>query len=182
MIFFYLLFAHLLGDFVFQTYELVKLKKKSLFGLFLHCFIHFSLSFFIIFLFFRTNIQNLFIAIIFVSIAHFFIDLSKIKLESKTKKRVSLFIIDQILHIVVIFIASEYLSVFFNNPEKKLMELLIFLSVLIVLVQGIEVFNYQRLLEIKNKSKFKRSTKNLKNRIIILIVLTTIYYIIKYLF
>ncbi len=91
------LFAHLLGDFVLQTKKMVlhkrRLKEKS-WVLYAHCLLHAGL----IYIFSPNKIIWLIPAIVFVT--HYFIDLWKLHQKNTALN----FIIDQVLHIIVLVI------------------------------------------------------------------------------
>ena len=94
-----LLLAHFLGDFLFQPQSWVenKEKKKLKSGkFFLHILIHCGLIF--LFLWDIT----LWPLALSVTISHFLIDMSKLYL-SRSKTRVTWFILDQVLHLISIF-------------------------------------------------------------------------------
>ena len=175
MNFLYLLFAHLIGDFVLQTYDLVKLKKKSLFGILIHSIIHFSVIFFLLFAVFKSFENEILIAAIFVSSMHFFIDKAKIEYEKHRNLRVRPFLLDQFLHLFVIFIASLYLNAFLKPEFNRLAEFCIFASALIILTQGVEIFKLQKSIENGKKLKPKQSKKALKIRVFLLILVYLLY-------
>lgn len=91
------IFAHLLGDFVLQTRAMVRHKqrlKSRSWVLYLHCIIHGVL----VYLFVPS--WNLWIVPLLVMLTHFIIDWWKLNQSDK----VVYFIIDQLLHILVLFI------------------------------------------------------------------------------
>lgn len=103
-----LLLAHFVGDFVFQPYKWVKSKEKK--GIksnyfWFHIGIHF------LFLFLATSFKvSLIPVVISIGVSHFIIDLLKIKLSDKFPT-VYLFFADQVLHLLVILIAT---GLYFN--------------------------------------------------------------------
>lgn len=119
MIFFPLILAHLLGDFVLQPNSWVldkerkRLKSKYLY---IHVLIHTVLSFL-----FLWNVELWWVALV-VGITHFFIDAAKLTFQNiKTKK--TWFFADQILHIAVILGLSYYFKEFdfeFLHSQKFL--------------------------------------------------------------
>lgn len=98
-IFLLLLLSHLLGDFVFQTDQVVEKKRKKLIWLGIHSAIPSIIAFCLL-----ANGQLWFIPLIML-ITHAAIDFSKSKLESG-KNPFLLFVIDQFLHIIVLFFLS----------------------------------------------------------------------------
>lgn len=128
MIFLQLFLAHVLTDFVFQTSKWVKQKQKkkskSIF-LYLHAFLAGLLSFLLL----RDWDQIL--VPVFIGITHFVIDLWKL---NQKKDNLKYFLLDQLLHVLVIIIACLYLSSSFEEIGPRLIQLLdsySFLSILI---------------------------------------------------
>lgn len=97
LIFYQWLFAHLLGDFVFQTKKMVlhkrRLKERS-WILYVHCLLHAGL----IYIF--SPDKSIWLIPVIVFITHFIIDRWKLEMENKA----IYFIIDQVLHIAVLFL------------------------------------------------------------------------------
>ncbi|KEZ94678.1 DUF3307 domain-containing protein [Nonlabens ulvanivorans] len=94
-----LLIAHFLGDFILQTNSFTKKKEKHQLKsphLYIHAIIHGLLA-----LLFLNEIELWWAALI-ITITHLIIDAGKLKLTTKKNSR-SLFLIDQLLHILVIF-------------------------------------------------------------------------------
>lgn len=119
MIFFTLILAHLLGDFVLQpnTWVLDKERKrlKSKY-LYIHVFIHTVLSFL-----FLWNVELWWVALL-VGITHFLIDAAKLSFQS-IKTRKIWFFADQLMHIAVILGLSYYFKEFnfeFLHSQKFL--------------------------------------------------------------
>lgn len=112
LIFYQWLFAHLLGDFVFQTKKMVlhkrRLKERS-WVLYVHCLLHAGL----IYIFSPDKTIWLIPAIVFIT--HYFIDLWKLN----QKNTALYFIIDQALHIIVLGI----LWMIFYQPPGWLMNI-----------------------------------------------------------
>lgn len=103
-----LLIGHFLGDFIFQTDQIFRLKINSRKGLFLHSFFVFLPTLISLFLF----LKNFFFSLLFSFItflSHYFIDLLKSK--NNLDNGIN-FILDQLLHFFVIIFLST-LSNFF---------------------------------------------------------------------
>lgn len=99
VVFLKLLFAHILGDFVFQTKSMVDKRKENVAYLFLHVFIHAVL----LFIFFYTELKTYWISIAFITFSHLAVDSLKIGLESKfANKSLLFFCADQLLHVSVL--------------------------------------------------------------------------------
>lgn len=110
ILFIKLLLAHFIGDFVIQPNSWVKDKNekkvKSL-KLYLHVIIHMGLTMLI--LFDSTQYPIIF----FVGFSHYVIDLCKASAQNKENKRLT-FIIDQIMHLIVIAVISNYYEPILN--------------------------------------------------------------------
>lgn len=113
IIFWRLILAHLLSDFIFQTKELVVWKRNSWLGILTHSVIHF-----LVYILFTYNylsqtwlefgsVQiNGWSSIIIITIIHFFIDfISRTNIKAK-KQKTLYFLCDQFSHYLVIFILS----------------------------------------------------------------------------
>ncbi|PQJ32973.1 hypothetical protein BST92_14050 [Nonlabens arenilitoris] len=101
-----LLIAHLLGDFILQTNSFTKKKEKHQLKsphLYIHAIIHGLLA-----LLFLNDLKWWWAAVI-VTITHFIIDAGKLKLTTKKNAR-WLFLIDQLLHILVICLLYTFLA------------------------------------------------------------------------
>ena len=112
---FKLLIAHIIGDFFLQPQKWVKEKEKKKLKspkLCLHIAIHFILLFIILW------DVSLLLPIVIIGVSHFIIDAVKLLIQKKNTKRL-LFFIDQLLHVIVIFIVfytfSSTKALDFNN-------------------------------------------------------------------
>lgn len=104
MVIFHLLFAHLLGDFVFQSNDLIQRKYKSWIGNFEHVSI--IVFFTILVLFPYWGSFKMWAVVVAIFLIHFVQDWIKIKYDLKynLKKKSTLpFFVDQTLHIGLIF-------------------------------------------------------------------------------
>lgn len=131
MIFFNLILAHLLGDFILQPNSWVadkEMKKSKSIYLYFHVFIHIALA-----MLFLWDLNLWWIALI-IGFTHFLIDLAKLSFQTAKTKR-TWFFIDQIAHILVIVSLSFFyfpyfrLQDFFNSETLKIATALIFLTV-----------------------------------------------------
>lgn len=126
-----LFLAHLIGDFVFQTKKSVKLKEKEKLKspvLYIHIIIHFVVLNIILW---DVTLWPLILVIIG---SHFIIDVLKLKFQKKKTKRLWFFI-DQLLHIIMIFVAyflftdgSFEISSLFNENILLLITCILFLT------------------------------------------------------
>ncbi len=131
MIFFNLILAHLLGDFILQPNSWVadkeKKKGRSIY-LFLHVLIHIALT-----MLFLWDFNLWWIALI-VGVSHLLIDVTKLSFQTAKTKRIWFFI-DQIAHILVIVALSLFyfpyfkLEDFFNDESLKIVTAIVFLTV-----------------------------------------------------
>lgn len=94
-----LFLAHLLGDFLFQPYTLVKFKEKSNAGIAVHALIHFVL---LNALWFPRS-AYLLIGYIAVALTHAFIDRAKITVQKSGVSFGIGFFVDQVLHFLTLF-------------------------------------------------------------------------------
>lgn len=131
MIFFNLILAHLLGDFILQPNSWVadkeKKKGRSIY-LFLHVLIHIALTMLFLWDF------NLWWVALIVGVSHLLIDVTKLSFQTAKTKRIWFFI-DQIAHILVIVALSLFyfpyfkLEDFFNRESLKIVTAIVFLTV-----------------------------------------------------
>ena len=131
MIFFNLILAHLLGDFILQPNSWVadkeKKKGRSIY-LYLHVLIHIALT-----MLFLWDFNLWWIALI-VGVSHLLIDVTKLSFQTAKTKRIWFFI-DQIAHILVIVALSLFyfpyfkLEDFFNYESLKIVTAIVFLTV-----------------------------------------------------
>lgn len=105
-----LLTAHLLGDFVFQSNDLIQKKYKSWTGLFEHAAIITALSFLFIFPYVLNSEAWMVLGLIFL--AHFIQDGLKIEydLRFNKKKHTIPFFVDQVLHVILLFVLASLLT------------------------------------------------------------------------
>jgi hypothetical protein len=123
-----LILAHILGDFLLQPNSWVKAKeeKKTLaWQLYAHASIHGLLS---LLLLFDLGSWKLVASIAF---SHLIIDYIKLKFQTESSK-ISWFIADQVLHLIVIL----FLGMYWQNSEKELFDFL-FSDAFIVLATAI---------------------------------------------
>lgn len=109
-----LLLAHLLGDFVFQPNRWVIHKEahKVTSGyLYLHLLIHFAL---IMLLFWDSQFW---LPALIVAVAHYAIDLAKLYTGPLFRNRATPFVIDQVLHIAVLYTVAFYGNLWQHSLE-----------------------------------------------------------------
>jgi hypothetical protein len=107
-----LLLAHLMGDYPLQTEWLIK-NKQRWWGLSLHIAIHLA----VMVLFIGAASIEAWPKLLVLALFHFLLDLTKSRLFSRWPKRVNLqYVVDQILHILAIFLVAKWI-VSDLNPE-----------------------------------------------------------------
>lgn len=100
MLFLKLLLAHIIGDFLLQPEKWVKDKEKKKLKsvkLYIHVVLHISL------MFLMTWDISLYPMVLTIGLSHLIIDAGKLLLQNKKNKRY-LFFIDQLLHLLALFI------------------------------------------------------------------------------
>ncbi len=115
-----LLFAHVLGDFYFQSKKLAIQKEKSIRKSLIHSLIYAITCFIVI-----IPVYNIWfvIAAIIMSTTHLVIDLAKYIVinhlckDDNAKNKRAIYIIDQSLHLLFIFMASILVSMNCNSIE-----------------------------------------------------------------
>lgn len=113
-----LLIAHILGDFIFQSSKIAKGKIKSLKYFLIHCLIYSVMIFFALIWFAPFDrVILIFISIVslhaLIDRLHILIKRHKDKTDKKTNKRkreLSAFIIDQLLHFLIIIIFGSFIQ------------------------------------------------------------------------
>lgn len=110
----YFLISHFIGDFYLQNSALVKKKKDSIWWLLLHTAIY-TLMFVVSIILFG-NLLEIIICSSTIFISHFLIDFFRIKIirKSSCKALFWSFVIDQILHIMILIIISLIINPSYN--------------------------------------------------------------------
>ncbi len=184
MIFTYLVLGHLLGDFVLQSSKMVRWKMRSFVGTFVHSFTHFLVLTIILLPFMWSDILYLVTITGLISIAHFFIDQSKISYDLKHDKKIKPFILDQFSHLLVLIIAYQFVRDvhLVQIPYYTNFSLIIFAIVLIFTTEVIDIFKFQKKREKDKNAKFIRSKKEIRRRVITLTFIYFIYILGIYIF
>jgi len=119
-----LILAHLIGDFLLQPRKLVDLKIKSKWGTFVHVLFHAVVGVIILSPFLINGHFQLLYVVLGVNFMHFWIDEAKINYALTHDSKAKPFIIDQLLHFIIIIIA--YLSILntdFPLPDTRFYEI-----------------------------------------------------------
>lgn len=103
--------AHILGDFVFQTKRDVQ-RKRDLPVLFKHSFIHAALAYVL------SGIWYIWIIPVVIFITHGLIDWIKDALHTTFKKPLTLFLLDQAAHLLVIIVLAFSLKVYLHQDVQ----------------------------------------------------------------
>lgn len=110
-----LLLAHIVGDFPLQTDAIYRTKQKSYAGIMLHVAVCTIVN--IIILFQYLTSYATWAAILFLAVFHFTLDRTKIILAVfKAKDGLKYFFIDQLFHILSLYIASIWLTRMYAGP------------------------------------------------------------------
>jgi hypothetical protein len=96
MIFFYILLAHLVSDYLLQPDNLVEWKKHSKWGLFMHSFIHFLFTTLILFLY--TGQPGVAMLAFLMALSHFMIDYAKAAHDLRKDNTAMYYWLDQLAH------------------------------------------------------------------------------------
>lgn len=127
----FLIFGHLLGDFVFQTERIVKLKnhkKKKIrnYALQRHSFIVATSITIMYFIAVKSNVKYGVLLFFIIYITHDFIDRKKVEITRKYSKKpnrkkvvndIVVFFIDQIVHILIIYLVLLLLKLLGKTLE-----------------------------------------------------------------
>lgn len=185
MILSYFILAHLFGDFIFQPTSLVLWKIRSNKGVFVHALIHFFTNLLIL----SPIIINGYFWVIYaafgISFLHFWIDKEKINYDLKYDKKVKLFVLDQLLHLLTILLAYFFISnIELVLPSTKFYEIysdikiVSFISFLVFFTAVIEIFSLQKQREKNIHARLKIRAEKVLLRVI---VFTSIYALLMFL-
>ena len=112
-----LMIGHLLGDFYFQTNKLAEKKRISLRYTFLHSLLYSIIMFVVILLI--TGMYKKYISfILIIGLSHFVVDGIKnivYKKASIEKHKLLLFVIDQIVHIIILYVINYWYIIRFDD-------------------------------------------------------------------
>ncbi|PIR55268.1 hypothetical protein COU74_02605 [Candidatus Peregrinibacteria bacterium CG10_big_fil_rev_8_21_14_0_10_36_19] len=178
MILAYLVLAHLLGDFVFQPSKLVQWKMESKMGTLVHASIHLLVGFLILSPFIFKGYYSLILVLLFVNVIHFFIDEGKINYDLKHDEKVKPFLLDQLVHFVVILIGFLFVSdirfilpnTFFHRLFTDI-RMINFVSFVVFVTSVVEIYNFQIAREKNKKTKIVFKRKDMEKRAIIFTII-----------
>jgi len=186
MILAYLILAHLLGDFVFQPSKLVKWKMESKVGTLVHASVHLIIGLLVLSPFILKGYYSLILVLLFVNVIHFFIDEGKINYDLKHDEKVKPFLLDQLVHFVVILtgviLVSDIRFILPNTLFHRLytdIRIINFASFVIFITSVIEIYNFQISREKDKKVKIRFNGKAMKKRALIFTLLYFSFMIIS---
>ena len=105
----YFLLIHFLADYPLQPNKLIQLKKKSYWGVFLHCCVHLTVLILVLLPF--LHLKSVWIGIGVIFFTHNIIDYIKVRLDKKHPDwRLPHYLLDQVTHLVVIACVVAYLQ------------------------------------------------------------------------
>ena len=183
----YLIFAHLLGDFILQPSKLVLWKSKSIKGTFVHASIHFLVTVLVLLPFIINGYTELIFIAFGLAFVHFWIDEAKINYDLKHDKKVYPFLVDQFMHLITI--TGAYLMIRhiqFELPVGKFYaiygepKLIMFLAFLVIVTTVMEVYHLQRERERNRFIKMRVNSEKMLSRIIIFSILYSIFFVLNF--
>jgi hypothetical protein len=167
-IFLKFLLAHILGDFVFQSKKWVNDKEKNKVKS-LKLYFHIGIHVLLLLLILQLNLQEYWLGFILIIISHYAIDLIKLYFQKKKTKRIWFFV-DQVLHIIVLVIASSfYMDFNFDVVTDALLEKITLLIVCVVLVTSVSSIVINNIIskwtpeQNKESQKEQKKVNSLKN-------------------
>lgn len=187
MILAYFILAHLLGDFIFQPTKLVIWKLKSKWGTLVHVVVHFVTTLLILMPYFINGYYWLIYPVLGIAFAHFWIDEVKISYNLTHDKRVTPFIVDQLLHLLAIMIATFFIQdIHISLPDTAFylaygdIRIVIFLTALILVSTVIEIFHFQKKSEKEKSAKLIINQDKMLTRVIVLTLLYSLFMILSF--
>lgn len=158
ILFLKLLLAHFLGDFLLQPKSWVKEKEKrkvKSIKLYYHIAVHILLLL-VIFAFDKTYL----LAVLFITVSHFCIDLCKLYFQHK-KNRTNWFFIDQTLHILTLVLVTYYYNATDFNFIKMHVDKLLLLTLCILLITAVSSVIIKTIIEQWNPESKKENEDSL---------------------
>ena len=183
----YLIFAHLVADFILQPASLVRWKMVSKKGVFVHVLVHFLVNFVILLPFLMKGYYWLLIVILYISFAHFWIDEAKINYDLTHDKKTKPFVVDQLLHLLAILLAFFFIGeIPLELPNTRFHEvysninIIIFLSFLIFISSAIEIYRFQKEKDKNKKAKLKIFSQKVLTRIIVFTLVYAFFVVLAF--
>jgi hypothetical protein len=187
MILGYLVLAHLLADFIFQPSKLVIWKIRSKYGVLVHVLVHFVMNLIVLSPFIANGYYWPIGASFMVCFAHFWIDQAKINYDLKHDKKVLAFLIDQLMHLLVMMIvyffvqnlslslpAGDFYSIYSD------IRVIIFFSFLILCSSAVEIYHFQKVRERKHDATLRLHPRNIALRIFVFTLVYILFMVLSY--
>ena len=177
---FHLFLTHFIADFPLQPNKLVQYKKKTFKGVFLHCLIHLAVLIIILIPF--LHLKSVWIGIGVIFVTHNIIDQSKITLDKKNPRlTLPLYLLDQILHLLVIAIVAYYIGVVTPNlPEWMSFytdrSIVLYILILVLVTYFYDVTRYF-IRSRKKKIKYKRDYMMMLRNVFIVSIAFALYWL-----
>lgn len=170
-----LFLAHILGDFVFQPYTLVKFKEQSNKGIALHAAIHFAL---LCLLWWPTH-YLLFFGYLAVALVHGVIDREKITLQKKGMGFGKGFFGDQVLHFLTLYVLMITFMSFGDSPSSTFWSSATGTTIMYGLTAAAFL---NALYNIAYKQKATLSRRDLLNRVLVIAASFALFTLLPFLF
>lgn len=187
MILGYLILAHLLGDFIFQPSKLVIWKIKSKYGILVHVLVHFVINLIVLAPFIFNGHYWSILAAFIICFVHFWIDQAKISYDLKHNKKVMAFLLDQLMHLLVIMLVYFFVqNLPLTLPTSGFyavysdIRVIIFFSFLILCSSAVEIYHFQKVREKKHDATFKFNPRNIALRIFIFTLVYVLFMVLSY--
>ena len=186
----YLIFAHLISDFVLQPSKLVEYKEKSFGGVLIHSLIHVVVATILLFPYLgHTAVWN---AILVSGVIHAVIDQGKISLQIRTDKYVYPFMLDQMLHFFTLYSVITFFKLnalsealpsnfFFDNIYVN-KNLLVFLIAVVFCTVVYDIVGFQLKREKNSHLKFHFHNKHATTRVLLAAIVFAAFTLISYAF
>jgi hypothetical protein len=104
----YLIFGHLIADFLLQPYQLVRWKRKEWQGMLFHSVVHLLINLVILWPF-MPNVTVIW-GVLTLCAAHFLVDTIKVQIEIKGRRYRTYFLMDQLAHLLIIMFVGVFIG------------------------------------------------------------------------
>jgi hypothetical protein len=153
------LLAHILGDFVFQSEKWVKDKEEKKVKS-VKLYIHIAVHAFLLVLILQFNVKEYWLGFLLIISSHYIIDVLKLYLQKKKTKRIWFFV-DQILHLLIVFLVSTLYTDFSISIENFFTDKMLLLFVFILLVSSVSAIIIKIIITQWNPEKKKENDDSL---------------------
>ncbi len=187
MILGYLLFAHLLADFVLQPKKLVLWKIKSKDGIIVHALIHFFTNVLILLPIIIIGNYWLIAVAFIISFIHFWIDEAKISYDLNHDQKLIPFLLDQFMHLLTILLVYFFISnIVISLPAGDFytfyqdIRVNIFLSFLVLVSTTVDIYRFQKIREKDRKAKLNFNLDGILTRVMVLCLLYGLFILLGF--